>query len=238
MTLDAELLAAFIPEFEAEAARLATAQDTAAALRPLSQLRAMAGALEEASLVPLLDRAMAAADPFDAAALAVAAEALAARARALLAPTASPSEPPPSTAAPVCRVLVVDDSAMMRRLVRETLASDPDFDVVGEAPDGRQALAMMAALAPGLVMLDIEMPELGGIGVLQEMALRGGAPVVVVSSAARPGSAVALEARRLGAAAIVAKPSGALSPDLRVRQGAMLLRAARRAAGLPEHAQP
>ncbi len=235
MTLDPELLAAFVPEFEAEAARLATAGDAPAAQRALDQLRGMAAALEEPSLLPLLDQAAAALDPFDAMALASVAEALAARARALL---SDEVEPPPPSASPACRVLVVDDSAMMRRLVRETLAGDPDFAVVGEAPDGRKALAMMADLTPGLVMLDIEMPELGGIGVLREMALRGGPPVVVVSSAARPGSPVALEARRLGASGIVAKPSGALSPDLRLRQGAALLRAARRAAGLPEQVAP
>lgn len=237
MSLDRDLLDAFLPEFAAEAARLGTAADLAAATRALDQLRAMAGALGVSSLATLT--ASVVLDPFDPAALAAAAAALAAAAAALAeqamrigAAGDDVASPAPESPAARCRVLVVDDSALMRRLVREALALDPDFAVVGEAPDGRVALAMLRDLAPDLTMLDIEMPELDGLGVLRAMALGGGGAVVVVSSAARPGSAVAVEARRLGVAGIVAKPSGALSPDLRQRQGAAMLRTARRAAGL------
>jgi CheY-like chemotaxis protein len=235
MTLDRDLLDAFLPEFAAEAARLGAAPDAAAAAAALDQLRAMAAALGSPSLARLAELVVL--DPFDPAALAAAATALAEQAARIGAAggevalaEAAPQVSPPAAR---CRVLVVDDSAMMRRLVRETLALDPDFSVVGEAPDGRVALALLRELTPDLTMLDIEMPELDGLGVLREMALVGGGPVVVVSSAALPGSAMALAARRLGVAGIVAKPSGALSPDLRERQGAAMLRAARRAAGLP-----
>lgn len=247
MSLDRDLLEAFLPEFRAEASRLGDATAQPAAARALDQLRGMAAALGAASLMQMTEAAGAALDPFDPVALQAAATALVAQAAAIgaagadvpvaEAPPEAPTEAAPSGPAP-CRVLVVDDSAMMRRLVRETLALDPDFAVVGEAPDGRVALAMLQALAPDLTMLDIEMPELDGLGVLRALALSGGPPVVVVSSAARPGSAVAIEARRLGVAGIVAKPSGALSPDLRQRQGAALLRVARRAAGLPVEAAP
>ena len=233
MTLDRDILDAFLPEFAAEAARLGTAKEAGAAARALDQLRAMAGALGSPSLSSLTEAV--ALDPFDPAALAIAAQALADQAARIGAagaevPLAEAQTPQASTAR--CRVLVVDDSAMMRRLVRETLALDPDFEVVGEAQDGRIALTMMRDLNPDLTMLDIEMPELDGLGVLREMALAGGGAVVVVSSAARPGSPVAITARRLGVAGIVAKPSGALSPDLRERQGVLMLRTARRAAGL------
>ncbi len=230
MSLDRDLLDAFLPEFAAEAARLGTAADLAAATRALDQLRAMAGALGASSLATLT--ASVVLDPFDPAALAAAAAALAEQAMRIGAAGDDVASPAPESPAARCRVLVVDDSALMRRLVREALALDPDFAVVGEAPDGRVALAMLRDLAPDLTMLDIEMPELDGLGVLRAMALGGGGAVVVVSSAARPGSAVAVEARRLGVAGIVAKPSGALSPDLRQRQGAAMLRTARRAAGL------
>ena len=230
MSLDRDLLDAFLPEFAAEAARLGTAADLAAATRALDQLRAMAGALGASSLAKLT--ASVVLDPFDPAALAAAAAALAEQAMRIGAAGDDVASPAPESPAARCRVLVVDDSALMRRLVREALALDPDFAVVGEAPDGRVALAMLRDLAPDLTMLDIEMPELDGLGVLRAMALGGGGAVVVVSSAARPGSAVAVEARRLGVAGIVAKPSGALSPDLRQRQGAAMLRTARRAAGL------
>jgi chemotaxis response regulator CheB len=126
-------------------------------------------------------------------------------------------------------VLVVDDSAMMRRLVREALEEDGTFEVVGEAGDGHAALRLMREGRPDLTMLDIEMPGLDGFGVLRAWALTGPGAVVVVSSATRPGSAAAAEARRLGAAAILGKPSGAFSPDLRQRQGEAIRRAARRA---------
>lgn len=265
--LDREMLDAFVPEFEAAAAKLAGAEDAARATRAIGQLRAMADALEVKSLKALLEKAAQALDPFDTLALQDAADALARQARAIwaagadialpaapepqpaapeppaVAVAASPppdtappplSPPPPAHDGPRRRVLVVDDSPMMRRLVKEVLAADPAFELVGEAADGRAALAAIAALRPDLILLDIEMPELDGIGVLRHWTLRGVGAVVVVSSAVTPGSATAVEARRLGAAGIVAKPSGALSPDLRERQGAMLRRVARRAAGLPE----
>ncbi|MBE9606523.1 response regulator [Acetobacteraceae bacterium H6797] len=146
--------------------------------------------------------------------------------------------PPAATAAPakasrkLCRTLVVDDSALMRRLVRETLEADPDFEVIGEAADGLEALRQMAVLKPDLTMLDIEMPVLDGLGVLRAWSLSGPGAVIIVSSAARPGSPMAIQARRLGATSVVGKPSGAFSPDLRERQGGAIRRAARRAVGL------
>jgi CheY-like chemotaxis protein len=244
MSLDRDLLDAFLPEFAEAAARLGGAASAPAALRALDQLRAMAAALGAPSLTVLVEAALPPIDPFDAPALAAAAAALAAQAAAIgaagaevpLHPAAAPGPPVAGQPPASVRVLVVDDSAMMRRLVRETLETDPSFAVVAEAEEGAAALAALPGLKPDLVMLDIEMPVLDGLGVLREMALVGGPPVVVVSSAARPGSATALEARRLGATAIVAKPSGALSPDLRAAQGHALLAAARRAAGLPEPA--
>jgi CheY-like chemotaxis protein len=221
--LDPEMMAAFTPEFQAGCLRLAAATDEAAAARAADSLRAMAEALGLDSLRALLAEA-----PFDATALASHAAAIAIAGQDL------PFAPAPTAARR--RVLVVDDSAMMRRLVRETLATDPDFEVVGEAADGVRALAAMRDCQPDLTMLDIEMPELDGIGVMRRWALEGIGQVVIVSSAARPGSATAVEARRLGVAGIVGKPSGALSPDLKQRQGEALLRTARRAAGLPVEA--
>ncbi|NKC34645.1 response regulator, partial [Falsiroseomonas selenitidurans] len=200
--------------------------------RVAEALRGMAAALGLGSLGAMLEALPL--DPFEGAALPARAEALARQAASIAA--AGHDLPPGPSGAARRRVLVVDDSAMMRRLVRETLALDAEFEVVGEAADGVQALAALERLAPDLTMLDIEMPELDGIGVLRRWALRGGGAVVIVSSAARPGSATAVMARRLGAAGIVGKPSGALSPDLRERQGAALLRTARRAAGLPVEA--
>ncbi|SHJ77649.1 Response regulator receiver domain-containing protein [Roseomonas rosea] len=233
--LDPELLALFLPEWEAEAGRLAAAEEEAAQRRSLDSLRGLAAGAEIGSLRAALRALDPLPEPFDAKGTA---GALLAHARTVAAAGHDlPFEaPPPESRAPAAgpvRVLVVDDSAMMRRLVRESLAADPAFTVVAEAADGREALARIAEDSPGLIMLDIEMPVLDGLGVLRDWALRGTGAVVVVSSAAVPGGEVATEARRLGASAVVGKPSGAFSPDLGERQGEAIRRAARRAAGLP-----
>ncbi|WBV41713.1 response regulator [Pseudoroseomonas cervicalis] len=248
--LDPELLEAFLPEWLEGCAALAEAGTVEAAGRAMDRLSAMAAAFGIASLGGMLQAGRPLLEEGDLAGLGELAAALAAQAEAIgragsdLPPPAAAPTPEATTeakepAAPAIsdtarlRALVVDDSAMMRRLVRETLAGDPAFTVVGEAGDGRAALALMAELRPDLTMLDIEMPVLDGIGTLREWALSGHGAVVIVSSAARPGSELAALARRLGASAVVGKPSGAFSPDLRDRQGEAILRAARRATGLP-----
>lgn len=131
-------------------------------------------------------------------------------------------------------VLVVDDSPTMRRLIREIIAAEPALSLLGEAEDGEAALAAMAALQPALTFLDIEMPKLDGLGVLRRWALTGPGEVLVVSSAAQPGSEVALTALRLGAAGVVAKPSGAISLDMAERRGHALLAAARQVLGVAD----
>lgn len=217
---DPELLAAFQEEFAAGCAALAAAPDLAAARRQVAQLLAMAEALEMAPL----SEALAALEGEEAL------EALRAAAPALAALAAGDT---PATDAPAAdttaRVLIVDDSATIRRLLREILATDPFFTVVGEAMEGRAGLAELARLRPDLTLLDLEMPVLDGMGFLAEWALTGPGEVMVVSSAAHPGSPAALEALRRGARAAVAKPSGALSPDLAARSGEAILRAARAA---------
>ena len=124
-----------------------------------------------------------------------------------------------NTRAEPLRVLVVDDSRTIRRLLREVISADPALEWAGEAADGEEGLRRAAALNPDVTLLDLEMPVLDGMGFLAEWALAGSGAVVVVSSAAPPGSAMALEALRRGALACVAKPSGALSPDLAARAG-------------------
>lgn len=133
-------------------------------------------------------------------------------------------------------VLIVDDSPTMRRILREIVSEDPALRCVGEAGDGEAGLAAMARLRPALTLLDIEMPKLDGLGVLRHWALRGPGEMLVVSSSAQAGGEAALEALRLGAASVVAKPSGALSLDMHQRRGAALLGAARRVLGLPHAA--
>jgi CheY-like chemotaxis protein len=215
--MEEELLAAFRAEFAEGCAALAEAPGLEAARRILAHLRAMAEGIGHAALAAAL------------AGLAEAEELAAWRAAApRLAALAEGRE----AAAPRrIRTLIVDDSAMMRRLLRAILAADPRFEVAGEAADGVEALAALSALAPDLTLLDLEMPRLDGMGVLAEWALTGPGAVLVVSSAAQPGSAAALEVLRRGAWGAVAKPSGALSPDLAARAGEAILAAARAAAG-------
>ena len=239
--LDPELLEAMVPEFESALGRLSG--EPATARRAFAALRDMAGALGLASFAPLFATTVEALETGDAETLAKMREAMAARLRRVvetgtdIAPDEVATDRPDVSGTTRVGTLIVDDSPTMRRIVRQVLSIDPRFDILAEAADGKEALERMRELSPALVMLDIEMPVLDGMGVLRRWALQGGAgAIVIVSSAAPPGSALARELRRLGAAAVVGKPSGALSFDLAEQGGAALLSAARRAAGLPAEA--
>lgn len=132
------------------------------------------------------------------------------------------------------RVLVVDDSSLMRRIIGGLVTAAPDLALAGEAADGEEALTLALQLRPDVILLDIEMPRLDGLGFLREARLRIASPVIVVSSLARLGNPVAGDALALGARDILPKPSGMLSLDLAETRGAALLAAIRacRAAAL------
>jgi len=104
------------------------------------------------------------------------------------------------------RVLVVDDSALMRKLIPEILATDKSIQVVGTAMDGKIGLRKMGELKPQVVTLDLEMPGMGGLEMLKEIVRRHGVPVIVVSSHSTHGAAVTLKALSMGAFDFVAKP--------------------------------
>jgi two-component system chemotaxis response regulator CheB len=116
-------------------------------------------------------------------------------------------------------VLVVDDSAFMRKLVSEMVDGSGEFRVIGTARNGLEALKKIHALDPDLVTLDIEMPELDGIGVLGYIMSETPRPVVMLSGAASgPGRDLTIRALELGAVDFVKKPGGPISLDLdRVR---------------------
>ena len=130
------------------------------------------------------------------------------------------------------RVLIVDDSLLMRTVIAGIVAADDAFEIVGQAVDGLDALEKATALRPDVILLDIEMPRLDGLGALKQLGLVSVARVIVVSSAAQLGSPQAVEARRLGAADVISKPSGALSLDLGARRGHAIVRAMRAACSL------
>jgi len=127
------------------------------------------------------------------------------------------------------RVLVVDDSAFMRRLVSDIVASSGEFDVVGTARDGLDALRQMPLLDPDLVTLDVDMPNLDGLACLDRIMHEWPRPVVMLSAGGTDGGADAtLRALDRGAVEFVRKPSGAISLDLELVRGQLLdaLRAA------------
>ena len=105
------------------------------------------------------------------------------------------------------RVLVVDDSALMRKLIPRILERDPVIEVVGTAIDGFFALKKIEELSPDVVTLDLEMPGVNGIDTLKEIMRRWRLPVIVVSSHSTTGAAITLKALALGAFDFVAKPS-------------------------------
>src|SRR3981189_1191218 len=104
------------------------------------------------------------------------------------------------------RVLVVDDSALMRKLIPNILERDDSIEVVGTAMDGRFALKKIEDLSPQVVTLDLEMPGLNGIDTLKEIMRRWRLPVIVVSSHSTAGGSITLKALALGAFDLVAKP--------------------------------
>src|SRR6476661_8009413 len=103
------------------------------------------------------------------------------------------------------RVLVVDDSAFARKVLREVLSVTADIEVVGTARDGLEALEKIAGLKPDVITLDLVMPGLDGIGLLQALPREGGPRVIVVSMAGAA-SDLALAALEHGAVELVQKP--------------------------------
>lgn len=107
---------------------------------------------------------------------------------------------------PPIRVLVVDDSALMRKLIPQILQTDGSIQVVGTAMDGNFGLKKIEEVNPQVVTLDLDMPGMGGLDMLKEIMLRHRVPVIVVSSHSTQGASVTLQALSMGAFDFVAKP--------------------------------
>lgn len=126
------------------------------------------------------------------------------------------------------RVLIVDDSAVVRKVFREELAKEPDIEVVGAAPDPYVAREQIVELKPDVITLDIEMPRMDGITFLRKLMKHFPLPVIIVSSLTQAGSAIAMEAMDIGAVEVLAKPGAAYSVGEMGEQLAEKIRAAAR----------
>lgn len=107
------------------------------------------------------------------------------------------------------KVLVIDDSAMIRKVFEQELSKDPEIEVVGTAPDPFVGRDKIVYLKPDVVTLDIEMPRMDGLTFLEKLMKHYPIPVVVVSSLAKKGGDVALKAMELGAVEVLSKPGTA-----------------------------
>jgi two-component system chemotaxis response regulator CheB len=127
----------------------------------------------------------------------------------------------------VIKVLVVDDSALARKLFSRVLAEDPEFEVA-LARNGLEALARLETFRPDVITLDIHMPQMDGLQCLDRIIVQRPCPVVMVSTATAAGAEATLEALRLGAVDFLPKPTGAVS--LRMQEFGPILKQKVRAA--------
>lgn len=112
------------------------------------------------------------------------------------------------------KVLIVDDSAFMRKALTSMLQEDPEIKVVGTARDGLEALQMIQELKPDIVTMDVEMPRMDGITALKEIMSKNPVPVIMVSSLTTEGAKVTLEALELGAVDFIPKNLSELSVNI------------------------
>ena len=104
------------------------------------------------------------------------------------------------------KVLVVDDSALIRALLKEIIQADPELELVGQAPDAYVARDLIKQLNPDVLTLDVEMPRMDGLTFLEKLMRGRPMPVVMISSLTEQGSEATFRAMELGAVDFVAKP--------------------------------
>lgn len=142
------------------------------------------------------------------------------------------------------RVLIVDDSALVRKLIRDVIAASEDMEVAGAASNGVEAIRCVTELDPDVVTMDIHMPEMDGLTALEYIMRKHPRPVIMLSALAQKGATATLRALELGAVDFIAKPSHYPSAVKEVRDEVVLkIRAAAQASrevlrGRPRHGKP
>ena len=105
----------------------------------------------------------------------------------------------------VTRVLVVDDSIVMRKVISRMLSQDAGITVIGTASNGREAIERIEELHPDVVTMDVEMPVMSGIEALKEIMAKNPLPVIVLSALTKDGAQITMEALEMGASDFVTK---------------------------------
>jgi len=113
------------------------------------------------------------------------------------------------------RVLVVEDSPFMCKVLQEMINSDPQLEVVGQGRDGRDGVALAESLRPDVITMDINMPHVDGLQATELIMSQHPRPIVIVSSESREGAASTLKALELGAIDFVPKPSSGIDLDMK-----------------------
>lgn len=131
------------------------------------------------------------------------------------------------TTGPKIRVLVIDDSAIVRQVLTRELQPYPDIDVVGTAPDPYVGRDKIVELKPDVLLLDVEMPRMDGVTFLRKLMRYQPMPVIIVSSLTAKGSALALDAMDAGALEVLCKPGSAFSVAEMTEQLVQKIRAVR-----------
>jgi two-component system, chemotaxis family, protein-glutamate methylesterase/glutaminase len=119
--------------------------------------------------------------------------------------------------------IIIDDAQLMRVALERLLTASGEYRVLASCKNGQEGVAAVLQHAPDVVLVDIEMPILDGLGFLQHARIKTRAQIAVLSAATELGTETARRARSLGADAILEKPSGSVSPDLIQRAGARIL---------------
>jgi len=121
------------------------------------------------------------------------------------------------------KVMLVDDAALMLNILHRILESDKRIEIIAQVSNGQEALIQLQYHQPDVILLDIEMPIMDGLSFLKHARIKSRSKIIILSSVSMAGSNKAAEARRLGADAVITKPSGAISLDLEELSGHQII---------------